>query len=71
MTAKEPDKLNQRIARRIASQGASRSPINNTGIIYDCAFYRDAKDIRSRFPNCKIIRSHKMTRAEMEFFCTI
>lgn len=71
MTAKEAYKLEQRIKRRIASQGDRRYIIQKGGITLDLAFYRNAKEVKSLYPDYKIIRSHKMTKAEMIFFCTV
>lgn len=59
-------KLKNRVERLIKNQGDRVYQIvTGDGSKMELCFYRDAKDVRKSFPDCRISRSRKMTENEM------
>lgn len=59
-------KLKNRVKRLVKNQGDRvYNIITADGFRMRLCFYRDAKDVRASYPDCKILRSRKMMENEM------
>ncbi len=58
--------LKRRVERLVKNQGDRIYQIvTSNGSKMELYFYCNSKDVRNSYPNCKILRSHKMTNKEM------
>lgn len=58
--------LKRRVERLVKNQGDRIYQIvTSNGSKMELCFYCNSKDVRNSYPNCKILRSHKMTDKEM------